>query len=144
MEYLRWEVGADVPDSMFYDLRQGILLGSRYIRSLDVPVLENEAVFYLYWDIVPAMARVMGRSEQELRQRDRHAEAFLTDDGLGAIFINGSIAERNGVSPARLTHLAAHELIHVHQLSLAAHRDYDLDHSQGPGTRTNLATGGWC
>ncbi len=130
MTYLRWEVGANVPDSMVYDLRRGILLLEQYVRSLGVPELENEVVFYLYWDIVPAMARVMGRSEQDVRQRDRRAEAFLADDGLGWIFINGSITERYGVSPLGLTHLAAHELVHIYQHSLAAHRGYDLDHSK--------------
>ena len=128
--YLSWEVGPNVPDSMFYDMRRGIVLAEQYIRSLDVPDLENEAVFYLYWDVVPAMARVMGRSEQELRERDRGAEAYMADDGLGAIFVNGSAFEKDGVSPVRMTHVAAHELIHIYQNILAAHRGFDLDHSK--------------
>ena len=128
--YLSWEVGANIPDSMFYDNRQGILLVERYVRSLDVPELDNEVVFYLYWDIVPAIARVTGRSEQELRQRDRSGEVFLADDGSGAIFINGLIKEKDGVPPLRFTHIAAHELIHIYQYSLAAHRGFDLDHSK--------------
>ena len=132
--YLRWEVGANVPDSMFYDMRRGVLLAEQYVRSLAVPELENEVVFYLYWDPIPAVARVYGISEQQARQiyeaYDIAGEATLTEDGSGAIIINGLIKERDGLSPESLTHIAAHELIHIYQYSLAVHRGFDIDHSK--------------
>ena len=132
--YLSWEVGANVPDNMFYDVRRGLLLAEQYVRSLAVLELENEVVLYLYWDIVPAMARVYGISERQARQSyetyGSAGEATLTDDGSGAIIINGSIMETYGVSPVRFTHIASHELIHIYQYGLAAHRGIDLDHSK--------------
>ena len=128
---MSWEVGANVPDSMFYDLRQGILLVEQYVRSLDVPELDDEVVFYLYWDPVPAMARAYGISEQQARQSyEAHGHAGeenLAKDGSGAIFKDAS--RIHGSPRAHLTHGAAHSLFHMYQFFLPEQRGFRLDHT---------------
>ena len=123
-----------MPDSQFYDLREGAVMLHRHLTSLSVPELQSHVNFYLYWDMAPAIARVMGRSEQDVRQsikRNGHyGEAALDEDGSGAIFMDGSRVVAAGLSAALVTHFAAHELAHIYQFRLGAHMGFDTDHSK--------------
>ena len=116
---------------MFYDMRHGILLAERYVRSLDLPELDDKVVFYLYWrDPAPAMARVYGISEQQARrsyEAHGHAgEENLAKDGSGAMFKIASKIHR-GNRPG-VTHGAAHGLFHMYQFFLPEERGYRLSH----------------
>ena len=121
MPYLSWEVGPDVSDSQFYDMRKGVLFMHEYGTSMGLPKLEDRVVYYTYWDLAPAFARSQGFSEQRARE-------LLEDYGTGftlpihpgspdsaSIYLGVSEWERDGVPPELVISNSAHELSHIYQ-----------------------------
>lgn len=129
--YLRWEVGPEVPDSYFYNLREGVIVTRQYLTSLGLSELEGQVSFYLYWDIVPAMARVYGLSEEDIRRRFEGIGHFgsevLIREGSSVVFKD--ISELAGSpSSTALAHSGAHSLSHSYQHLLPEEGRWQHDH----------------
>ena len=130
--FLRWEVGPHVPDSMYYDMRNGVILLRQYITSLGLSKIEGQASFYLYWDIIPALARVKGISEEDARRGFEEighpGSEERTGDRSMAILKSASVLD--GSSPLGLAHGGAHSLAHSYQLLLLTLRETTTSHSE--------------
>ena len=123
MPYLRWEVDAEVPDSFFYGIRQGLVWMHNYVTSLGIPKFENRIDIYVYEDVTPILVREKGMSEEEARQhleRYPQPEARVREDGTGEILFKLPEGFRDTLGRDLLTSLGAHELAHVYQYSLEA------------------------
>ena len=129
--YLRWEVGPDVPDSIFYDMRKGIVPMHRYASSLGLPPLPDYATFYIYHDPESA-ARTLARLE---RRRLEDARQMVADGGWAGLAGLEPADEDSGWIMINLRYpvymrTAAHELSHVYQYTLQKHGRFDTTHQE--------------
>ena len=134
---MKWEIGPEVPDSIFYDIRNGILDMHRYASSLDLPPLPGHATFYGYHDPDSA-ARTLARLEQrrleDAREKfDDHGWAGLAglepvDEDSGWIMFNLLAFARYPETNYMRT--AAHELSHVYQYTLQKYGHFDNMHQE--------------
>ena len=135
---MRWEVGPDVPESIFYDVRNGILDMHRYASSLGLPPLPDYATFYIYHDpesSARTLARLEGRRLEDARQKfSEHGYLALAglepaNEDSGWIMFNLLAFVRNPES-SNYMRVAAHELSHVYQSTLQKHGRFDTTHQE--------------
>ena len=133
--YLRWEIGPEVPESIFYDMRKGIVLMHQYATSLGLPEPEKQVGIYAYVDIAPTFARERGMSEQTARhvweKTPSAGQVAIIKNGSAGIFMNVAFWIRDALSAEVITRISAHEMSHIYQNSLAGYREYNFtSHSQ--------------
>ena len=125
-------MGPNVPDSTFYDMRNGVVLVHQYISSLGLSKVEGQTSFYLYWDIVPALARVKGIGEEDARRGFEEIGHPGSEErvGAGSAAILKSASVYDGFSPVGLAHGGAHSLVHSYQNLVPVYRGYQASHSE--------------
>ena len=134
--YLKWEIGPEVPEEQYGNLRAGIVYMHQYASELGLPPLPDDATFYLYHDLDLA-ASTLARLENRSVESDRRAFvdrswgglAGLEDADSGWIMVN-LLALAQHDRPSNFMRVAAHELSHVHQYTLQGNGRFSYTHSE--------------
>ena len=134
--YLKWEVGPEVTEEQYGNLRAGIVYMHRYASELGLRPLPDDATFYLYHDLNLAartLARLENRSVESARRafvdRSWGGLAGLEDADSGWIMVNLLALAQHDRS-SNFMRIAAHELSHVHQYTLQGNGRFSYTHSE--------------
>ena len=134
--YLRWEVGPDVPDAMFYEMREGAALLHQYAEGLGLPAISWGATVYMYGDLdtkAQVLTRLEGWERVEdarsvLARREWAAVAGLEPDLSCWIFPDTEFIAELGEWV--FVKIAAHELAHCYQYRLGGLDVYDTAYEE--------------
>ena len=111
-----------------------------YFSSLGISDLDGQVDFYLYWDVVPALARIKGIGVEEARQRFDAIGHSGTEgkqgDRLTVILKDASVIAGYNSSPTYSAHNGAHSMGHSYHNLLYTLNERLTSHSlvapQGP------------
>ena len=124
-DYVKWQIGADVPSEVGEAVVEGTRLTHEYVVSLGLPEIRRDVEIYLHGDLdalASLYARLTGRSVEASREHWRNGYAEAGTVGIPGSWIIVKTSHPSSVESAylpNLTKISAHELLHAYQDELS-------------------------
>ena len=124
-DYVKWQIGADVPSEVAEAVVEGTRLTHEYVVSLGLPEIRPDVEIYLHGDLdalASLYARLTGRSVEASREHWRNGYVEEGTVGIPGFWIIVKTSHPSWVESAylpNLTILSAHELLHAYQDELS-------------------------
>ena len=124
-DYVKWQIGADVPSEVGEAVVEGTRLTHEYVVSLGLPEIRRDVEIYLHGDLdalASLYARLTGRSVEASREHWRNGFAEAGTVGIPGSWIIVKTSHPSSVESAylpNLTRISAHELLHAYQDELS-------------------------
>ena len=124
-DYVKWQIGADVPSEVAEAVVEGTRLTHEYVVSLGLPEIRPDVEIYLHGDLdalASLYARLTGRSVEASREHWRNGYAEAGTVGIPGSWIIVKTSHPSSVESAylpNLTKISAHELLHAYQDELS-------------------------
>ena len=143
-EYVKWQIGADVPSEVAEAAANGTRLMHEYVVSLGLPEIRQDVEIYLHGDLDALTAvnqRLTGWSEERSREYWRNGFAMAGSVRLPGSWIIIRTSHPSSAEPLflqRLTKISAHELLHTYQSEFS-----ELRHPGRPDDQVPLTGPRW-
>ena len=124
-DYVKWQIGADVPSEVAEAVVEGTRLTHEYVVSLGLPEIRRDVEIYLHGNLdalASLYARLTGRSVEASREHWRNGYAEAGTVGIPGSWIIVKTSHPSSVESAylpNLTKISAHELLHAYQDDLS-------------------------
>ncbi len=124
-DYVKWQIGADVPSEVAEAVVEGTRLTHEYVVSLGLPEIRPDVEIYLHGDLdalASLYARLTGRSVEASREHWRNGFAEAGTVGIPGSWSIVKTSLPSSVESAylpNLTKISAHELLHAYQNELS-------------------------